>query len=140
MQQIEAAKLAQNAARPASVKRILIVDDEPAVRGALRAMVPKSTYTVTEAGDGVEALDVIAKGHADIVVLDLKMPRKGGIATLREIKARWPGIQVIAISGEGLFADESRLESSIVLGASFMIEKPISRAKFLAALETMARR
>ncbi len=70
--------------------RILVVDDEPNARGALRTILTEEGYTVSEAGDGVEALAVLRTTGADVVLADVRMQRMDGLTLLRE--ARESGI------------------------------------------------
>ena len=67
--------------------RILVVDDEPAVRRSVRSALTLEGYEVRLAREGAEALDVLASEHVDAVVLDLLMPGVDGIATLKQIMA-----------------------------------------------------
>ena len=67
--------------------RILVVDDEPAVREALRAGLEFEGYEVTLAADGLGALEAIAKQIPDAIVLDVMMPRMDGLTVLRAVKA-----------------------------------------------------
>src|SRR5262249_4076616 len=70
--------------------RILVVDDEPNARGALRTILAEEGYAVCEAGDGVEALAHLRNVGADLVLADVRMPKMDGITLLKE--ARESGI------------------------------------------------
>jgi two-component system cell cycle sensor histidine kinase/response regulator CckA len=79
--------------------RILIVDDEPAVRRfAARALLEEG-FLVQEAGDGVEALGLIRTMSVSVVVTDVVMPRLNGVELLRELSATYPDLPVILMSG-----------------------------------------
>ena len=80
--------------------RILIVDDNPVLREGLKSILSNSTTfdIVGEAGDGQEAVEVVAKLHPDLVLMDLSMPRMDGIAATREIKKEWPGTKILAFT------------------------------------------
>lgn len=114
--------------------RILIADDESAVRGALRMMLSNDRFEVKEASDGAEAIEALRSSPAEVVLLDLKMPRLGGMAALQEIRRCWPETKVIAVSGGNTSSDEPPLEQALVAGASYMIEKPVCRDRLLTAL------
>ncbi len=81
--------------------RILVVDDEPAVRAVARTALLDEGYEVIEAADGRQALERLAAAEAplDVVLLDLTMPALSGTETLREIKQLFPDTQVILSSG-----------------------------------------
>lgn len=64
---------------------ILVIDDEPALRRTLRSILEKAGHTVTEAGDGKQAIAVFAANPADLVLTDIIMPERDGIETIGEI-------------------------------------------------------
>lgn len=66
---------------------ILVVDDDPGIRFALTLKLRTAGYTVSEATDGVEALEHFATGHADLVILDVGMPRMDGYTAARALHA-----------------------------------------------------
>ena len=125
-------------------KRILLVDDEPSVRGAFRMMLKFDGHTVTEANDGKEALDYLfAEGvHAGrdvtdlptLVLLDLKLPRVDGLEVLRRIRAdsRTKRLPVVILTSS---SQEQDLTASYDLGANSYIRKPVDFAKFAEAIE-----
>lgn len=80
---------------------ILVVDDEPEMRDVCRAALAKEGYLVIQAGDGVEALEILDRpgGGVDLVVSDAVMPRMGGRELLWEMSRRHPGIPVLLASG-----------------------------------------
>src|SRR5438309_5879876 len=68
------------------VARVLVVDDEPAVRRALERALRLERYDVELAGDGEEALDMLAKSPPDAVILDIGMPRLDGLEVCRRMR------------------------------------------------------
>jgi DNA-binding NarL/FixJ family response regulator len=101
---------------------ILVVDDEALVRHTLEAGLRLAGYEVLHAGDGDEALDVLAAATVDLVVTDLAMPRREGIETIIEIRRRFPHVKVIALSGVfgGFYLGMARQ-----LGADAALAKPV---------------
>lgn len=81
--------------------KVLIVDDEPNMRFVLSEALTKEGYACSEAGDGLQAMERIKEDLPDIVVLDLKMPRMGGMETLRKIHGLDPDMAVIIITAFG---------------------------------------
>lgn len=113
--------------------KILIVDDNDLMRTLLRGILRSEDYpTVSEARNGIVALDSIAKEKPDIVFLDVIMPEMDGIETLQNIKERYPDIAVIMITGN---PSKENVEESIQSGASGFIVKPFNSAKVLNTLD-----
>ncbi len=84
---------------PESRARILIVDDEPSIRGALSAVLTEIGYGVRCAEDGYSALRELSREIPDIVLSDLHMPGMTGFELLSVLRRRFPEIQTIAMSG-----------------------------------------
>ena len=84
------------------MKRILLVDDVPAVRLSIRAALEAIGYHVLEAADGKEALDLLDTQAVDLIVTDLWMPNLDGVELLKRLRASNANIRVIAISGGGM--------------------------------------
>jgi DNA-binding response OmpR family regulator len=97
--------------------RILVVDDSASMRRSLAEILTRAGHEVIQAADGAEACRTSREVDVDLV-LDLFMPVKDGIETLRELRARAPGVPIIAISGGG--ADDTGvdlLKAAVLLGA-----------------------
>lgn len=90
--------------------RILIADDHPIVRIGIRALVAlePDLEVIAEAADGVEVVALFEREHPDVTLLDLRMPRLGGIDALRQIIAACPSAAVIALTSYGGDADIHR--------------------------------
>jgi CheY-like chemotaxis protein len=101
--------------------RVLVVDDEPFVREVLSRFLSERGYQVDVAEDGQAALALIRTDAPDIVLLDLKMPRLGGLELLRILRDDGAELAVITISGH---ADEDTARESLDLGAADFINKP----------------
>ena len=70
-----------------SKKNVLIVDDSPFIREMVGKMVERLGYFVCKAGDGVEAMALASNQEIDIIILDVQMPNKDGLQTLKELRA-----------------------------------------------------
>jgi CheY-like chemotaxis protein len=101
---------------------VLVVDDEALVRHTLEAQLKRHGCTVLQAGDGDAALRALEASSMDVVLIDLVMPGKEGIETIIEMRRRFPGVKIVALSGAfgGLFLQMARQ-----LGADAVLEKPI---------------
>ncbi|MDE1455280.1 response regulator transcription factor, partial [Bacillus paralicheniformis] len=97
--------------------KIIIADDHHIVRkGLLFFFKTKSDFDVVgEASTGIEALDVLRRREADIVLMDLSMPEMDGIEATKRIKKAYPSVKIIALTS---YADESYVIPAIQAGAS----------------------
>ena len=82
-------------------KKILVIDDEPGIRGLLAMMLERKGYAVLLAEDGREGLDLFRRERPDLIVLDLKMPDIDGIIVLKDIHAVDADIPVVILTGAG---------------------------------------
>jgi len=105
--------------------RILLVDDDPAVRGSLLRFLEREGHDVGEARDGREAVEAVGRGSWDLVITDVNMPEMSGIEVLMAVRESSPEIPVIAISGGGLLDKAMLLDDAGALGAVATIEKPV---------------
>jgi two-component system KDP operon response regulator KdpE len=117
--------------------RILIVDDEPAMRRALRASLSASGYVVEEAQDGETALAIASRQPVDLVLLDIQMPGMGGIEACRRMRPLAPhaGIVMITVSDS---IDEKI--QTLEAGADDYVTKPFLFRELLARLRAILRR
>jgi two-component system alkaline phosphatase synthesis response regulator PhoP len=122
-------------------KTILVVDDEPDVRGYLQMILEDAGFRVVSAGDGVEALELIRKDRPDFISLDLIMPRKSGHKLLFELKrdrelARIPVLIVTAHAKDemGKKAMQEVLDSSVMSGPGTYLEKPVNPKSYVRAI------
>ncbi len=114
---------------------ILIIDDDESLRDALRRTLHKEGYTVVEAGDGQQGLKQLERVPVDLVLLDIFMPGKEGLETLRELRRLYPPLRVIAMSGGGSKGALDVLRWAKLLGARHTLEKPFSREQLLDAVQ-----
>jgi two-component system nitrogen regulation response regulator NtrX len=111
-----------NLPAPREAARVLVVDDDRMVRDGLRDILGRAGYTVETAKDGKTALDKIADHPPDLLFLDLKLPRAGGLEILNETQDSYPEIPVVIISGKGSVSD---VVEAVKGGAHDFLEKPI---------------
>jgi UDP-3-O-[3-hydroxymyristoyl] N-acetylglucosamine deacetylase len=102
---------------------VLVVDDEERIRSSLRGILSDEGFRVLDTGEAPKAMDIIAREHPALVLLDIWMPEMDGIELLRRIKTERPEVEVIMLSGHG------NIQSAVAatkLGAADFIEKPFS--------------
>jgi DNA-binding response OmpR family regulator len=104
-------------------KKILIVDDEVAIRDFFKIFFENRGYEVATASDGAKALTQTASFNPEVVLLDLQMPGMDGLETLKKIKSSYPRVKVIMVTGVGT---AEKIEEALRLGADNYITKPLS--------------
>jgi CheY-like chemotaxis protein len=120
--------------------RILIIDDCPMARLALRTMLEGVGYTVLEAEDGEQIVRSGRRVQADLVICDMLMPGRDGLAVIRELRRTSPGIKIIAISGGAYQGKMDALRASLSVGADDILEKPIREENLLKTVSWLARK
>lgn len=116
--------------------RILVVDDEPQIRRALRTALTAHGFEVETAEDGDDALVRIATWTPDAIVLDLVMPGKDGFEVVRDTRT-WSQVPIIVLSARG---QESDKVQALDLGADDYLTKPFGIPELLARLRAVMRR
>jgi DNA-binding response OmpR family regulator len=116
--------------------RILVVDDESAIRRALRPPLIDLGFQVVEASRGEEALQQLRAGSFDVVLLDINMPGIGGIETLRRIRAFAPRLPILMVTVRD--GEEGKVEA-LELGADDYITKPFSPRELVARVRSVLR-
>jgi len=116
--------------------RILVVDDEPAMVGAISALVGSAGHQVIAAYDGDTALRRVAEEAPDLILLDLAMPGRDGVEVCREVR-RSSDIPIIILTGE---SDELAKVEALDAGADDYVTKPFGRQELLARIRAVVRR
>ena len=112
--------------------RVLIADDDDAVRRFLRTVLGDAGYHVAEASDGRQAELGALDPAIDLLIIDLVMPNQEGIETIWDLRRRRPSLPILAISGVGDVT--TYLNVAKLLGAGECLSKPISPATLLSAV------
>ncbi len=117
--------------------RILVVEDDVAIREGLSDALSMSGYDVLSAGDGAEALHVVESEAYDLVLLDVVLPGMDGFRLLRVIRDECPTVPVIMLTAKGAEADKVK---GLKLGADDYVVKPFGLMEVLARIEAVLRR
>jgi len=104
---------------------VLVVDDDAGVRDVCTIMLRALGYDATSASSGERALESVASGDVEIVLMDLEMPRMKGDEVLRTLKQRRPAVRVVVMSGR----PRADLRSYLDTGADAVIQKPFRLAE-----------
>ena len=117
-------------------KRTLIVDDYPGVREGLRSLLSshQDFDIVGEAGDGLEAIELVGELHPDLVLMDMSMPRMDGMTAVREIKKRWPKTLVMAFT---IHKSPEYVFATLIAGADGYIPKDTPWTEIFASIENI---
>ena len=120
--------------RPPPV-HILVIEDHDDTRDVLEILLRTEGYEVTLASDGADGLEKYRQRPADIVLVDIFMPRKNGIDTIRELIRDYPDAVCIAMSADGDPSRRNALEFAREAGARLTLRKPIEPWVLLRTLE-----
>lgn len=117
----------------------LIIDDEQAVRDALARTLETMGFAVRFAADGVDGLNAYRADPTDLVITDIIMPRANGVETIRALRAEFPKVRILAISGGGNFGPiayepgaittTAYLAAAEKAGADAILTKPFDRSE-----------
>jgi two-component system nitrogen regulation response regulator NtrX len=111
--------------------KILVVDDEVAIRKALKEILEYENFEVAEAEDGPTALKLAEKDHFDLIFCDIKMPRMDGLEVLEKLKEKGIEVPVVIITGHGTV--ETAVEA-LKKGAYDFIQKPLDLNRILVTI------
>lgn len=120
-----------------SVTTVVLADDHHIVRHSLRVMLEtKADFRVVgEAEDGLQALDLLENLKPDVIVLDVMMPRLGGLEVARQARKRSPSTRVVVLS---MYADEAYVIEALRAGARAYVLKTCSPEEFVTAIKEAA--
>jgi DNA-binding response OmpR family regulator len=116
--------------------RVLIVDDEPAIRKFVRANLEARDYEALVAPDGDEAIETIEKELPDLIILDIMMPRMNGFEVCRQVR-EWSQVPIIILSARGGEMDKVKC---LEMGADDYITKPFGVDELMARIKAVMRR
>ncbi|MBE0673785.1 MAG: sigma-54-dependent Fis family transcriptional regulator [Bacteroidales bacterium] len=115
-----------------SPKRVLVVDDEAAIRRNISDLLTPIGYDVAQSGDGHDALQVFMSHKPQVVIVDINLPRKDGLSLLKDIKKMDQNVPVIVFTA---FGTSERAIEAMKLGAFDYIEKPFEIDEFVISVE-----
>jgi DNA-binding response OmpR family regulator len=118
--------------RDTAFHAVLVVDDEPLVRGAIKAILEAQGYRVVVAPEGHAALEAFWQQNFDIALLDLGLPGMNGYQVAEQMKMLKPGVPIILVTGWGNEADRDRMARS---GIHSVVPKPFGPSLLLSAIE-----
>ena len=115
--------------------RILVVDDDAQIRAMIAALLTAEQYEVKTCASGTEALTCLEGYRADLLLIDMLMPERDGLETIRQIRRAWPDIKAIAMSGGGSVESRFYLSLATRFEVSQTLTKPFSKHELLHVIE-----
>ena len=113
---------------------VLVIDDSVEIREILQQMLKSLGHESREFEDGAQGVASYRAQRADVVLLDMFMPDKDGLETLRELRQADPDVRVIAMTGGGAFHNVGILKPASLMGARQLLFKPITLAELRNAI------
>ncbi|MGD2160122.1 MAG: response regulator [Gammaproteobacteria bacterium] len=130
--------------------KILIVDDDEDLRDAMQLVLESAGHEVELASNGDEAISLHRITPADIIIVDIIMPVKDGVTTVKVLRSEFPGIRIIAISGGGsiepvtyqpeALTTSAYLAAAKKAGADRVLTKPFERSDIVEAIDELLNR
>jgi DNA-binding NtrC family response regulator len=117
--------------------RVIVIDDQEAIRRLIRRTLESRGYSVFEASDGAAGLKLLAQEAAEVVITDIFMPGQDGIVTLRQIRKEFPQVKVIVISGGDSTGTLDMRRDAELLGAVRTLGKPFTGAELARLVEAV---
>jgi len=114
---------------------VLVVDDDPTVCLVVQRLLERRGFAVSTASDGQSGLSRFAQLKPDLVIVDILMPGKEGIATILEMREAQPEARILAMTGGGTFAADEVLRIAELVGADNSLKKPFAPAELIATVE-----
>ena len=123
-----------------TMKRILLVDDEPDINAALSVVLKRGGYGVDTFDNPLIALEKLKPGFYDLIILDVKMPQMNGFDLYREIKKIDKAANICFLTASELYYENFRQENFTSLDKELFLRKPISNAELLKQINSILKR
>jgi CheY-like chemotaxis protein len=123
--------------RTANVRSVLIADDDPSLRNALKLALEANGYDVRVAANGGEALALQSKAPADVLITDIFMPESDGFEAIDGFRKAFPGTKIVAMSGDAKRAKREYLSDAALIGVDATLKKPFQVGTLLHTLRSL---
>ena len=117
--------------------RILVIDDDQAVRGAMQLLLQADGFDVTSAADGAAGIAAAERDTPDLIIVDLFMPGLSGVDTIKAFRQRFPCVPIIAVSGvmPSSGVSSHSLDVAAEFGADITLHKPFRPHQLMEAVK-----
>ena len=116
--------------------RILVIDDEPAVREVFKGLLEGEGFEVVDAGDGQAGIELFRQNPTDIVITDIIMPKKNGFEVINELQSEYPNVKIIVISGSHV-TDSNLIQNGKELTVDAALRKPVELYDLLRVINRL---
>ena len=117
---------------------VLVIDDDPVFREIAREVLVQSGHDVSLAENGIEAAKIASEPAPQLAVVDMLMPERDGIETIRDLRIRWPGVKLIAVSaGSRGLEPPLLLRAAKAMGADAALPKPVDHDTLLKLIDEL---
>lgn len=120
------------------MREILVADDDPGMRGALKLALEAAGYSVRVASDGREALSLQQEKPADVLITDIFMPEADGFEAIDRFRRSFPATKIIAMSGDAKRTKLEYLPVAAMIGVDATLKKPFRSEDLLKTLRSLA--
>ena len=117
--------------------RILVLDDNVALCKWITHILEKNGYDTLEAYDVEQGVKLLQENHADLLILDIFMPKQGGISTLIQVRNDFPEMKMIVVSGGGGSKHVDFFQMAKDLGAHRLLQKPFTKEELLETVRDL---
>ena len=118
--------------------RVLVIEDEEAIRNVITIMLEKEGCKITTAQNGKEAMKKFSTANYDIIITDMAMPEKNGVDTIIELRQLTPPVGIIAMSGVG--SSDKLLRLATAFDADMALKKPFTRDELVSAIKMVIKK
>ncbi|MBF0370527.1 MAG: response regulator [Magnetococcales bacterium] len=116
--------------------KLLVIDDDEAVRVLLRTILEAVGHEILVADGGDEGMRLLESTSVDLVITDILMPEKDGLAVIRELADSHPGVKIIGLSGGGMILSaKTSLQAAEKMGVSQTLSKPFTSQQVLDVID-----
>jgi len=114
--------------------KIMVMDDDSALRETLCCLLKEAGHEVIEASDGEQGLSLFAREPSDVVITDIRMPHVSGHDAILKLRNAFPALKIIAMTGGGAVDKEMYCQVAKKLGADRTLTKPFNPAELISTL------
>lgn len=114
--------------------KVLVIDDSSVIVEYIRGNLEKAGYEVLTAENGKSGIEMIDRYDLDLVITDIIMPERDGVEVMMHIKRQYPELRTIVISSGGAISAKDHLSMASMLGADFVMQKPVDSHKLLSTI------